>query len=274
MLRKAQHAVDRLWEKASNNQIVAGIVATVVGALLVAHLLAGGDQKPLEIAAASSKSPLRVDVQSKPLPFFDVAFGHNIGMPAPNEGWASLRARGGVDNVNSLFELTLANRSATPLTVTNIEAVVLKSRPAPIAWDGFQFSQGSNGLAQFSAWLTSATPRTGVPVSQSGSGGAKLNGPPYFETHYISLRPGEIYQAAISITSTVEGRELEYDFVISGNTAASPFTVTTSPSLLITRRPIPYYTHRYLHLSGRGNAEDCWMVETPNLTNHGLPHCP
>lgn len=274
MLGKAQHAVGQVWEKASNNQIVAGTLggtfATVLGALVVVHLMGGG-QKRLEILAASSKSPLRVDVQSEPPRFFDIAFDHNIGVPAPSEGWASLHKRGGIDNVSSLFELTLANRSPTPLTVTNIEAVVLKSWPAPSAWEGAQASQGGNGLAQFSAWLTSATPRTGVPLSQSGSGGAKLNGPPYFETHYISLRPGEIYQADITILSTVEGRELEYGFVISGNTAANPFTVTSTPKLLITRRLVPSYAHRYLHISGRTTAEDCWIVETPSL---GIPTCP
>jgi hypothetical protein len=278
MLSKARQAVGRLWEKvvrlwdkASNNQIVAATIAGVAVIAIVALYvdLKGGGQKRVVIAAASSKSPLRVEVQAKPLQFFDIAFDHDIGVPAANEGWASLHARGGVDNVKSFFELTLANRSTTPLTVTNIEAVVRKSRPAPIAWDGSQASQGGSGLEQFSAWLTSATPGTGVPVSQSGSGGTKLNGPPYFETNYISLRPGEIYQAAISIVSTVEGRELEYDFAISGNTAASPFTVTTSPSLLITRQPD--YAHSYLHVSGRGNGENCWMAETPSL---GLPHCP
>lgn len=273
MLRNAQHTAGRLWEKASNNPIVAGIVAgtvaTVIGTLAVVYLTGGG-QKRLEIAAASSKSPLRVDVQPKPLQFFDIAFDHNIGVPAPSESWASLHKRGGIDNVASRFELALANRSPAPLTVTNIEAVVLKSWPAPSAWDGSQFSQGGEGLAQFSAWLTSATPRTGVPLSQGDSGGTKLNGPPYFETHYISLQPGEIYQAAISIISTVDDRELEYGFVISGNTAASPFTVTTTPKLLITRRSGPSYAHSYLHISGRDNAEDCWIPETPDL---GIPHC-
>jgi hypothetical protein len=285
MLSKVQHVVGRaweqasdnkivagigqLWEKASNNQIVAGIVAGLVVAVVTVLLLTGGGQKRLEIAAASSKSPLRVDVEPEPLKFFDIAFDHNIGMPGPNEGWTSLHERGGIDNVSSLFELTLANRSPVPLTVTNIEAVVLKSWPAPGAWDGSQFSQGGNGLAQFSAWLTSATPRTGVPVSQSDSGGAKLNGPPYFETHYISLQPGEIYQADISIVSTVGGRELEYDFAIAGNTAASSFTVTSTPKLLITRRRS--FVHSYLHISGRDNAESCWIVETPDL---GFPHCP
>ena len=287
MLRKARHEVGRLWgkagnsaivagigrswEKASNNQIMAGVVAGValfvIGALYVD--LTGGGQKRLEIAAASSRSPLRVDVQPKPKEFFDIAFDHNIGMPAPNEGWTSLHERGGIDDVASLFELTLANRSPTPLTVTNVEAVVLKSWPAPSAWDGTQASQGGDGLAQFSAWLMSATPRTGVPVSLSGSGGAKLNGPPYFETHYISLQPGEIYQAAITIISTVEDRELEYGFVVDGNTAASSFRVTTTPKLLITRRR--FYAHSYVHVSGRKSTEDCWIVETYSL---GIAHCP
>jgi hypothetical protein len=272
MLSKARHEVGRLWGKASNNQIMAGIIAGVVllviGALYVD--LTGGGQKRLEITVTSSKSPLRVDVQPKPEEFFDIAFDHNIGMPAANEGWASLHERGGIDNVASLFELTLANRSPTSLTVTNIEAVVFKSWPAPSAWDGTQASQGGNGLAQFSAWLTSATPRTGVPVSQSGSGGGKLNGPPYFETHYISLQPGEIYQAAITIISTVEDRELEYGFVVDGNTAASSFMVTTTPKQLITRGR--FYAHNYVHVSGRDNTEACWIVET--ASDFGIAHCP
>ncbi|HEV7938967.1 MAG TPA: hypothetical protein VGP18_13205 [Solirubrobacteraceae bacterium] len=271
MLHKVEHAVGQLWGKASDNAIVAGVVATVVGGVIVAAIVAipaGSGQKHLEVAAVSSKSPLRVEVQPKPPQFFDIAFDRNIGMPAPSEGWASLRERGGIDNVTSLSELTLANRSAAPLTVTNIEAVVLKSRPAPSAWDGSQFSQGADGLTQFSAWLTSGAPHTGVAVS-GGGGGAKLNGPPYFETHYISLRPGEIYQAEITIISTVENRELEYDFAISGNTAASSFTVTTTPHLVITRRLIPSYTHRYLHISS-GDESGCWIVEP---TDVGFPHC-
>jgi hypothetical protein len=289
MLREAKHTagrlrekasnnplvagISRLWKNASKNQIVAGTIAGIVAGLVVAFItvqyLAGGSQERLEIAAASSKSPLRVAVQPEPLHFFDIAFDRDIGTPAPNEVWTSLHERGGIDDVASRIEVTLANRSATPLTVTNVEAVVLKSWPAPSAWDGSEASQGGEGLEQFSAWLTSATPRTGIPVSQSNGGGAKLNGPPYFETHYISLRPGEVYQATISIVSTVTGRELEYGFVIDGNTAASSFAVTTTPNLLITRRR--FYTHNYMHISGGSDTESCWIVEKVEL---GIPRCP
>lgn len=273
MIRKVQHAIGRAWEKASNNQIVAGIIAgvalLVIGGLYVDFT--GGGQKRLAIAASSSRSPLRVDVRPESEEFFDIAFDHNIGMPAPTEGWVGLHDRGGVDNGASLVELTLANRSLAPLTVTNIEAVVFKSWPAPSAWDGAQASQGGNGLARFSAWLTSATPLAGVPVSESGTARGRLNGPPYFETHYISLQPGEIYQAAITIISTVENRELEYGFVISGNTAANSFTLSTTPNLLITRRIVPSYAHRYTHVSGRSSTEDCWIVEIPDS---GIAHCP
>jgi hypothetical protein len=106
-------------------------------------------------------------------------------------------------------------------------------------------------------------------VSLSGSGGTKLNGPPYFETHYLSLHPGEIYQAAITIISTVEDRELEYGFVVDGNTAASSFKITTTPKLLITRRR--FYDYKYVHVSGRTNAENCWIVEASHL---GIARCP
>ncbi len=129
---------------------------------------------------------------------FDVAFDHDIGVPKVSEQWAALHARGGVDVNKTDFELTLANRSQLPLTVTNIEAEVLGSRPSPTAWEGYVFTQGGESIEKLTAILEDSSRGSATPLRSSEGSNPSSNGP-YFGSHIISLQPGEIYQAAITI---------------------------------------------------------------------------
>jgi hypothetical protein len=256
------------WDTISHHPfwatLIAGLIVAVVARLL---LSSGAPQHASASSSASRTPPLRVAAQQLPQEIFAIALAHNIGTPAASETWVALHARGGVSVVKSAFELTLADRSTVPLTVTNVEAVVVRSEPAPKAWEGLEFTQGGEGIEQFRAFLTSGASGSAVPVSQGDTEeGEGLNGPPYFRTHDVSLTPGQIYQAAVTIVNTVEDRELQYRFVVSGNTASGPFTVETRSFRITGWRG--HYAHRYWHVTE--GSRQCWMRMLPP----GMPHCP
>jgi hypothetical protein len=260
------------WYTISHNPLLSALIAALMAGAVLAIVFGTSSS---EHASARSSTfagrPLRVGVREIPKKIFAIAFPRDIGKPAASETWAALHARGGVDIVKDPVELTLANRSSVRLTVTNVEVVVVRSQPTPAAWAGFEATQGSEGIQQFRAFLTSGSPGSSEPVSMGGTG---LNGPSYFRTHDVSLAPGEIYQAVVSVIGDAEGRELEYRFVVSGNTASNPFTVDTG-SFRVAGAPIhaanspSHYPHEYTHVTGI--STECWLASLPA---HELPHCP
>jgi hypothetical protein len=200
---------------------------------------------------------------------FDVAFDHDIGVPKVSEQWAALHARGGVDVNSTDFELTLANRSQLPLTVTNIEAEVLGSRPSPNAWEGYVFTQGGEPIKKLTAILEDDSRGSTTPLRSSEGSNPSSNGA-YFEFHIISLQPGEIYQAAITIfVGENITRELQYRFDIAGNTASNGFSIHTPGSFRIAPR-MTSYVRKYWSLS-ENNLEHCWV---PVIPLKALPRCP
>jgi hypothetical protein len=247
--------VKRWWDKASHHPfwstLIAGLlVAAIVG--LVSQISASSHGGTTSGVLESRSSPLRAVFSSVGRELFAVAFPHDIGLPAASEQWPALHARGGIDVGRSDFLLTLSNRSRFPLTVTNIEAVVLRAEPPPTAWEGSAFSQGMEPLEGFNVTLDSESGGATAPAHSNRGGSYGPNGPSYFQSHDISLHPGEIYRATMTVL-TDERRELLYHFVISVTSANKEFAVDTSPAR-ITNWEYKRYAHQYWSLGGR-----CWV---------------
>jgi hypothetical protein len=273
LFRRSLEKVKRGWHRVSHHRLLTAVISGLVVAFFVAHggPLFNSDPStvPASISSASEASPLRVEFRPMASELFDVAFDHDIGVPKVSEQWAALHARGGVDVNSTDFELTLANRSQLPLTVTNIEAEVLGSRPSPIAWEGYVFTQGGEPIKKLTAILEDDSRGSTTPLRSSEGSNPSSNGP-YFESHIISLQPGEIYQAAITIyVGENITRELQYRFDIAGNTASNGFSIHTPGSFRIAPR-MTSYVRKYWSLS-ENNLEHCWV---PVIPLKALPSCP
>ncbi len=249
--------------------------ATVIGGLIVAAVVAAAtslsSSSSRKLAADSTGAnrinPLQVEFKPVAPPFlFAIAFPYDIGLPAPSEQWATLSKRGGIDVGKSDFELTLANRSQLPLTITNIEAEVLESSAPPTEWEGSVFTQGVEGLDKFVATLASASPGSTAPLHLSEGKLGIPTTPPFFTTHDISLQHGQIYQATVTVvTGTGIARQLQYRFSISGDTALGAFSVH-APGIFRITAPGSTYTHEYWLL--KEGPTSCWVT-----VSHGLPSC-
>jgi hypothetical protein len=221
--------------------IVSAFMATgaVVG-LLVGDAIAGSSRKvspqlstqaalyPLLPSVAGDRA-LRVALEPTEPTFYSIAFRSNIGKPAEGVGWPQLHEKGGVDVSLSTFALTLTNRSRLPLTVTNVVAEIISASSPPTGWIGGRYPQGAANLDQYRVFLESAAPGSQAVFHWTGSSnGAYSVGGPFFATHQITLKPGEIYDAAVNVQADIE-RELRYRFIVSGNTASESFTIPISP---------------------------------------------
>jgi hypothetical protein len=273
LFRRSLEKVKRGWHIASHHRLVTAVISGLIVAFFVAHggSLFNSDSSTAHasISSSSEASPLRVEFRPMASGLFDVAFDHDIGVPKVSEQWAALHARGGVDVNQTDFELTLANRSQLPLTVTDIEAEVLGSRPSPTTWEGYVFTQGGESIEKLTTTLGDDSRGSVTPLRSSEGSNPSSNGP-YFESHIISLQPGEIYQAAITIfVGEHMTRELQYRFDIAGNTASNGFSIHTPGSFRIAPR-MASYAHKYWSLS-ENNLEHCWV---PVIPLKELPRCP
>jgi hypothetical protein len=197
-------------------------------------------------------TPLRVAISPVAPEIFSVAFTDDPGVPSESMGWEDLIEKGGVDIWSSLFEITLANRSTRPITVTDIHAEVIDSGPAPRAAHAYKFTQGDGPLGLFAVRIASADEGSvgRFYEVEDGTPGWRAEPPrePYFETRYISLEPGEIYEASISVEAEPEAL-IEYRFVFSGATPSSEFATRDSTTRRISGLKDPSgekYTQYYV----------------------------
>jgi hypothetical protein len=208
---------------------------------------------PLLPSVAGDRA-LRIAFEPTEPTFYSVAFRSNIGKPAEGVGWRQLHEKGGVDVSLSTFALTLTNRSQLPLTVTSIVVELISASSPPTGWIGGLSPQGAGNLEQYRVFLESAAPGSQAVFHWTGSShGSYSVGGPFFATHQITLKPGEIYDADVNVQADVE-RELRYRFIVSGNTASESFTIPISPKggYRISGQPVELNPHAYTLV---GN---CW----------------
>lgn len=267
--------IARWWDVISHHPFWATLIAGLIAGLLVAAIIAhsGGlfsDSTSHAASPATNASPLRATFHPAATRLYAVAFDHDIGLPNASEQWQALHDRGGVDIGASAFHATLANRSAAPLTITNIEAVVRRIRLAPATSLALVYTQGAGALEDFAVALTDEQVGATAPFHQIGSGLTldPASAPLFFPSHNIALSSGEIYEAKVDVVAQVH-RELEYDFTISGNTAGSGFTYHTG-SFLIAGHPTITYPHEYWRVPYPGH--ECWVLATPSAPEE--PRCP
>lgn len=82
--------------------------------------------------AEAGNGGLRFSVRPSAPDLLHVAFRKQIPQPSAREGWGELRRRGGIDVGDSRFHLTLANESSEPISVLNVHAEVLGSKPTRV----------------------------------------------------------------------------------------------------------------------------------------------
>jgi len=188
---------------------------------------------------------------------FYLAFAKDIGLPAENTGWQELHDQGGVDVHTALFKVTLANRSEKPVTVRDIHTELVRSDPPPTEALAYVFTQGDGPVSQFAARITSAAATTRAELFKLDDGtpgwAKDPPDPPFFRENFISLRPGEIYEATIAVqTNLSEPRMVSFRFVISGSTPERGFTITDHGTYRLSglvdddRLESPRYSHYYV----------------------------
>ncbi len=126
-------------------------------------------------------------------------------------------------------------------------------------------------LEQFGVELQSEAVSHTYPLRQAkGSHGEYSSDLPlFFTNHSIALAPGAVYEAKVAVISGIS-RELQYAFVVSGNTAAGRFSYIAKPFFRIAGLAV-HYKHEYWLLPER-TGQYCWVrAYTPQ---EGLPLCP
>jgi hypothetical protein len=177
-------------------------------------------------AAPSGAHSLRLSVTPKDPGFFKVAFAHDPGLPPETATYLDLIRGGGVDVNESTSRVTLGNRSDKPLSITDVHIEVVGVKRPPRAAYAYMFTQGDAHIGAFE-----------VPLHQQKAGATAnlykvvqgMHGPdPFFSHHYVSLAPGEIYEADVTVTTLYMPEQLvDYRFVVSGSTADKPFTIAS-----------------------------------------------
>lgn len=175
---------------------------------------------------------LRLTVVPRGPRIFHVAFGRDIGLPAENATYEDLLAAGGVDVGTSLVRITLANRSDKPLSVTDVHLETIGTEEPPRAAIAFVWTQGDGPVAPFAALLHSASGSVADLYEEVNDTPGYAKEPPiqsFFSDNYISLKAGEIYEAEVAVeTDAAPAKMVKYRVVVSGSTAATPFTIASS----------------------------------------------
>jgi hypothetical protein len=268
------------WDIISHHPMWAALIAALLAAAIIAHSgnvfsNSSPTSQPTDHPATSGH-PLRVVFQPVASELFSIAFDHDIGVPKASEGWLALHARGGIDVGVSDFRLTLADQSGVPLTVTNIEAVVRRARPAPDKSLAYVYTQGAGTLEGFAVELGSEMENATALVHRYGEQ-SPTNGPvgnvitetaPFFRNHTITLAPHEIYEAKLEVTTSHQN-ELEYDFVLSGNTSNHHIVYRTGYFRISGwGQGFSHYPNRYFTLPP--HPGNCWA----RVTKSFAPRCP
>jgi len=176
----------------------------------------------------------------------------------------------------SNFRLTLANQTAAPLTVTDIEAVVDGSKPAPTGALASVYTQGAALLEEFGVELTSDAVGTTAQFHRQEPNeipaGSPSIAPAFFRNHYIRVPPHDIYEAKVSVVTTVDSR-VEYGFVVTGDTARGSFSYHLPPRFIIARyAPKAKFVHSYWWLP-QPLGGPCWIVAYESSGGQE-PRCP
>jgi len=218
------------WRAAFDPKWFAGIVSALVitaFAGLWASLQPESEESKVadggaaDVQDASAERPLRVAVTRTDPQDFKLAFRRDIGLPSETTGWKELVKRGGLDVGSALLRLTLANRSRAPLAIRDIRLEITRVDPAPRGSLAFVHTQGSGSVAQYAARIEDPTPNSTVRLYRT------MDPPdePYFDEKYISLEPGEIYEAKVTLSIAPSTRAVRYRIVISGSTPTREFVV-------------------------------------------------
>ncbi len=225
---------------------------------MLAHHL----KSPARLDAASMVSPSAWLGRPKPLktsPCFSTITLRSQRNPKHGK---KLHARGGIDVTLSKFRLTLANTSSAPITITDIEAVVTASQPRPMGSEARVYTQGTEGLEEFGVLLRDTTSGSRFAFHHTPHGEMVEDaetGPPFFTNHDISLAPNAIYEAKVAVQIEVS-REVEYGFVIRGNTAQHSFTYRPQAQFKIVgfNPHLLEVAHLYWQLP-RASGSSCWI---------------
>lgn len=177
--------------------------------------------------------PLRIAIEPQDPGIFQVALPTAIDTPPDGVGWRELIDQGAIDVSQSVLAVTLANRSDRPLTIRDVHVEVVGSDPPPRAAVAFQFTQGDAGLRRLTAELTSGRPGSVAALFDTDAWlTARSEGtadpPPFFADHYVSLLPGEIYEASVTVKTDVE-QAISYRLVVSGSTPDGALHVVGPP---------------------------------------------
>jgi hypothetical protein len=275
----------RWWDTISHHPLWAALIAALLAGGIAAHsggVFDGGASNAQSVGHSPHKTqsqarPLRATfVQVAPV-IYEIAFNRPISLPKSTEEWGSLHSRGGVDVGESNFRLTLANQTDSPLTVTGIQAVVYRSQSPPTTTLASVYTQGAALLEEFGVELTSAAVGATAQFHKQERGEiqtmAASIAPLFFRRHDITLASGEIYEAKVQVSARVND-ELEYGFVVMGNTARSGFSYHLTPHFKIASygQELAKFQHSYLWLP-QPLGGPCWIV--PYEPSDGQePHCP
>ncbi len=181
---------------------------------------------------------------------YDVAFRGDLPRPHARPSWRSLIAAGGVDVGTTLLRMTLANRSRQPLTITDVRPQVVSAGPAPRETLVRVGSQGGDPLDRFHGSFDSAAPGSVALLFGPDEGDGTTLPRPYFETHYIALRPGEIYEAVLRVGSA-PGAAVRFRMAIRGSTPDRSFSLLDTTTFQVADdiwqplQPSPYVRMYY-----------------------------
>jgi hypothetical protein len=244
----------------------------VSGGVVVQGTVNCGASRP----APSGAKSLRLTVAPQDPGVYHVAFDHDIGLPSERTRYLDLLAKGGSDVAHSVQHLTLANRSDKPLTITDVEVEVVGVKPPLRAALAYVFTQGDTGYSQFAAQLDQATVGAKADLYDVLGNVPGYNadppGKPVFSQRYVSLKPGEIYEAEVTVSvPNTSTNLLEYRFVVSGSTADKPYTVASATVSRVSGAPpngypeaTDYshsYVYGYLTFMKGSNALGCGTVQ-------------
>jgi hypothetical protein len=214
-------------QRSGGAQVLLAAVGAFTGAIV---MFVGLLLEAPSTARPVTGAPLRVTASAQDPGFFRVAFFEDPGVPAEDAGWRDLIARGGVDIGTSVVRLTLANRSRRPLTISDIHLQVVGSSASPAGASAAVFTQGDNGLKEFDALLEDASEGSVAKLYRGSLPTADVDPPPtpFFASNYISLKPGEIYEALVTVVTHVP-QLIRYRFAIAGSTPDGPFETAVRP---------------------------------------------
>jgi hypothetical protein len=183
----------------------------------------------------SGDAGLQFAMRPVPRDIFRIAFQKPIGLPRPNETSADLWERGGVEVGRSNYRMILSNTSSEPVTVVSVRLEVLGSKPRPEGALAYKFTQGAEGLAQLGAMISQTRPGTVAHLYDSSRGIPsplqRKTTPPYFETTFVHLEPGEVYPGSVSVQAEPQ-RLVHFRFIAEGSSARHHF-VERSPTYSI-----------------------------------------